>query len=62
MYLRGDLTERAVAAILECSPSYIHKLKEQAIELLRRCLERRGIRETAPRSRRRQTEGNDEPT
>ncbi len=43
IYLRGELTERAVAEVIECSASYVHKLKSQAIERLRRCMEKKGI-------------------
>ena len=39
IYLRGGLSERAVAELLECSPSYVHKLKAQALERLRQCME-----------------------
>lgn len=44
IYLRGELSERAVAELLDCSPSYVHKLKAQAIERLRRCMEGKGVR------------------
>jgi RNA polymerase sigma factor (sigma-70 family) len=43
MYGPPGLTERAVAELMGCSPSYVHKLKEQAIELLRRCLETKDV-------------------
>ena len=43
LYLRSELTEREVAAVMGCSPSYVHKIKEQAIELLRKCLENKGV-------------------
>jgi len=48
IYLRGELSERAVAEVLGCSPSYVHKLKAQAIERLRRCMERKGIDARSP--------------
>ena len=44
IYLRGELSERAVAGLLDCSPSYVHKVKSQAIEKLRRCMESKGVR------------------
>lgn len=43
MYLKTELTERAAAEVLNRSPSYIHKLKMQALEALRMCLESKGI-------------------
>lgn len=43
LYAGAALTERGVAEILTCSPSFVHKLKKQALELLRKCLEKKGV-------------------
>jgi len=43
IYFRPQLSERAVAEILGCSPSQVHKIKVKAQQQLRACLLRRGI-------------------
>ena len=44
IFLRKELSERAVAAAFGCSPSYVHKVKSQALERLRRCMKSKGMR------------------
>ncbi len=43
-YFEPILPERAIAELLNCSPSNVHKLKTEALRSLRTCLERKGVR------------------
>jgi len=45
LFFRAELPERAVAQIMDCSPAYVHKLKRQAVEVIRRCLKNKGFDE-----------------
>ena len=43
-YLESALTERAIAELIGCSSSNVHKLKLEGLRLLAACLARHGIR------------------
>jgi len=43
LYFKPEMTERAAAEIIGWSSAYVHKVKKQAINILRKCLEGKGI-------------------
>jgi RNA polymerase sigma factor (sigma-70 family) len=43
-YFDPALSERAIAAVLGCSPSNVHKLKMEGLRQLQACLARKGIK------------------